>query len=146
LEKKGVSLEEIQYYNSKKIVLKRVLEEGKTRVKTGKVKMEDGELVHYIVVKKHTPGIVVEAKNNLLQTKFEDGPMRELTFGIDPSKSKSRGYSLTADEWKNRKGRIVYDNEVYYIQPGGGDAKLMIKKKSLTKKKKIKRKMSGLKL
>lgn len=146
LENKGLSLEDIQYYNSKKIILKRIMKEGKTSVETGKVKVEDGQLVHFIIIKKNTPGIVVETDENILTTKFEKEDMRELVFKVVPCKTKQNVYTITADEWKNREGRLVYDNQEYFIQPGGGDTKLMIRKKSLSKKKKIKRKVSGVKL
>jgi hypothetical protein len=148
IENANLSIKEIQFYNDQKVTLRRELESGKTQVESGKVKLENGKYIHYIYLQQYTPGICKEISPNALDLSFEKGSGRILTFGtpevmFGPSE---RPYQLQAIEWKDGIGKILYDNDYYYIQPRGSEAKLKIKKSVLNKIKVEKRTMKGLRI
>ncbi|MBW7847460.1 MAG: hypothetical protein H3C41_05165 [Bacteroidales bacterium] len=123
IESYGIDLPDIQFYNSKKIVLARDLSYEETKVASGKIRFENGRFIEKIIIKKRTPGVCENFDDRFLEISFEHGDNTKLKFILD---SKDY-YRLSAMEWKNRYGKIAYDTTVYYIQPGGEKALLKIK-------------------
>ena len=156
IEAANISLTKIQFYNDKEVTLKRELESGqKANVESGKVVFEDGKYIHYIKLKKNTPGICKEVFTDKIAVAFEEGSGRTLTFGENPHNTYSSGfYQIYALEWKeayswtsaSKIGRINYDNKEYYIQPEGSNARLKVMKNFLSKIEIETRKMKGLKV
>lgn len=146
LENNNVELKKIQYYIDKDVELKREMTSGDVKVTSGKVKLENGKYVHIIYLKKHTPGVCTSYTNSHLDISFEIGDDKVLTFSTPKSKSSYDAYQITADEWNSSYGKITYEGKEFYIQPGGSNAKLMIKKKVANKSEVKKRKMKGRKL
>lgn len=145
IENANIPLTELQYYNDRKVTLKRQLTSGTTEVKSGKVKLENGMYIHYIFLNPKTPGICKQIYDNKLGIAFESGSRNILAFGQSEEGS-SDPYQIFAIEWVNGIGRINYEGKDYYIQPEGGNAKLMIRKSVLNKIDVDKRRMKGLKI
>ena len=146
IEGSGISLKQIQYYNNMQVTLKRELTSGKTNVESGKVKLEDGRYIHYIYLKPNTPGVCKTIYDNKLSIAFEEGSNKTLAFGKGKDEKSNTPYQIFAIEWKNNVGKVNYEGNTFYIQPGGGQAKLMIKKSVLNKIDIEKRKMKGVRL
>lgn len=153
LEENSVPLNQLQFYVDRDVELRRELTSGNIQVSSGKVKFENGKYVHVILLKRNTPGVCTGIKNNKLDISFETGDGKFLTFGVTSNVSPETSYQLFAQEWinsgkgtGNEFGKITYDNQVYYIQPGGAKAKIMIRKSVVAKFEVKKRVMKGRKV
>ena len=139
LEKQGLDLEKIQYYNESKIILKRVVSSKESEVISGKVTMQNGQMIEEIEIKKNTPGIMVDSKENEIHIRFEPGNQKGnfLVFELQEYDF----YGL-----KDNKGRVNYHDAIYstkykLLPPG-----LQIEKKSSRAFSYDKRKAQGVKV
>jgi len=146
IESANISLNNIQYYNDRKVILRRELESGYTKVQSGKVKLENGRYINYIILGSKTPGICTNSFTDKLNIAFESGQGTSLTFGLSPETGNFSRYQIFALQWTGQIGKIEYDGETYYIQQKGSGAQLMIKKKVLNKIDVEKRRMKGVRI
>lgn len=148
LENADVSLQSIQYYSSKKLDIRKELETGKAKVKSGKVKLENGKYIQHIYLSNKTPGVCKTIGEGKLGIAFEQGEGKILNFGQTLSNGdKNPFYQINAIAWEKGAGKILYDGDYYYIQPSGSDAKLQIKRSALKNKTKVKaRSMKGIRV
>ncbi len=149
IEKKGLSLKNIQYYTDVDVTLKRELPSEQINVESGKVKEENGKLINFVYLSQYTPGVCDTIYNDkIMGIKFEQGQNKTLLFGKWPEEGEGKDtlYKIFALDWKNDTGKVIYDSTVFYIQPEGSQAKLMINKKVLNKIDVNKRRMKGVKL
>ncbi len=119
-----MSVDKVQFYNSKKIKLLRYLTYAETKVARGEIKYENGQYSEEIIIPKNTPGIVVGKEKNVLNVAFEDGKNRSLKFILN---DKNR-YQISADSWQQNYGKVVYDTLIYFIEPKSDKALLTVKK------------------
>lgn len=124
IQSDNIEIKEVQFYNSKKIMLQRNLSYEETRVAQGKIKFENGKFIELIIIKKNTPGVCENLGTNMLDVSFEAGENRKLRF----MKNTRSHYQITALEWKDKFGRVEYDTLNYYIAPGGDRALLKVEK------------------
>jgi hypothetical protein len=138
-----VDIGKVQFYNSKKIVLKRNLTYDETKVAKGKIRFENGEFSEEIIIPKNTPGVAVKEGRNYLNIAFERGNDRYLKF----LKNMDDHFQLSAKNWDyNGYGRITYDSLIYYIAPGGDKALLKVSKDNFTNSERRVRKVKGVKI
>lgn len=119
-------LQQIQFYVSEDIVLRREASDGVSTIESGKIKMVDGRKVEEVVIRKGTPGIFLfKPKEDRFAVSFESGNDNAyLMFGPNP---KVRGrYVLLASEWKRRQGTVSYDNRKFYTPTSSAYAALMV--------------------
>lgn len=127
-------LKEIQFYLSRDIVLSRDYTSGASRIESGKIKMVKGRKVEEVRIPKGTPGIAVfQPKRDKLAVSFESQNDQFLIFGPNPKKGSS--YVLLATEWKNRRGKVKYDDKQFYTTTESGLATLLV---DVKKSKKVK--------
>ncbi len=117
----------VQFYNSRKIVLKRNLSYAETKVARGEIKFENGQYVEEIIIPKNTPGVAVGTGRNFLNVAFENGRNRDLKF----VENGNNFYQLAPQSWDNNYGKVVYDTLVYFIEPGSDKALLKVKKDNI---------------
>jgi hypothetical protein len=129
VESYDLAIEDIQFYNSHKIVLERNLSYEDTKVASGKISFENGQYVERIIIKKRTPGVCESFDDNAIDVSFEQGENRQLKFVLNPKQR----YQVSALEWENKFGRISYDTTNYFILPGGEKAMLKVKKEDIFK-------------
>jgi hypothetical protein len=139
LRKHHVDLRKVQFYNSKKIVLKRDLTYEETKVARGTIKLENGHYVEEIIIPKLTPGVVEDSSRNNLQVAFEEGKNRGLSFVLNDKKK----YQISAQVWSKGFGKIAYDTLVYFIEPSSDKAMLKVKKDDIYNFQKKVRKVTG---
>tara|TARA_B100001093_G_scaffold408404_1_gene397236 strand:- start:662 stop:1180 length:519 start_codon:yes stop_codon:yes gene_type:complete len=139
LEKQELELEKIQYYNSKTIILKRVVSSNETEVLSGKVTLQNGQMIEEIEIKKNTPGIMVNSSLNEMHIKFEPGNQKGnfLVFEL----SSDKRFVL-----RNQKGKVNYHDAIYRSNGESAYAELLIKKKSSRAVTYNKRKAKGVKV
>lgn len=136
-------LEKIQFYADRDIVLRRDMHTGETKVTSGKVKIENGHYVNIITLKKNTPGVCTQVRNNAINVSFENGENKFLTFGKTKYAKSDDPYRILANEWVKEYGIINYEGDKYHLQPAGTEASIMIKTSVLKKYKVAERKMKG---
>jgi len=138
-----VDLGKVQFYNSKKIVLKRNLTYEETKVAEGKIRLENGKYMEEIIIPKNTPGILISEGKNYLNIAFERGRDRDLKF----LQNMDNYFQLSALNWDhNGYGRVKYDSSTYYILPSSSKALLQISKDVLYNSEKKTRKLKGIKI
>ena len=139
LEKQKLELNKIQYYNSKTIVLKRVVSSSETEVLSGTVTMQNGQMIEEIEIKKNTPGVLVKSTPNEMHVRFEPGDQKGnfLVFAL----AKNQKYTLLA-----KKNKVNYHEGVYRTTVAPPYSDLLIKKKSSGATTYKKRKAKGVKV
>lgn len=151
LEKNNVELGKIQYYNSEPIVLARQIKKEDINVVSGKVKLEQGQYIEEVIIKKNTPGVFTEKNDQVLFISFEDGAGKVIPFLKIEAQNSSYPpiYQVGSLEWKNSNGKkigiINYDNNKYSIVSGSA-SRLLINKSVLYKREKKSRVASGRKI
>lgn len=138
-------LKDIQFYLSKDIVLYRDYREGSSRIESGEIKIVKGRKVEEIRIPKGTPGVAVfQPKNDKLAVSFEDHNDRFLIFGPNPKRGSS--YVLLASEWKNKRGKVKYDDKQYFTTTESAIATLLVDMKQSKKVKVKTRSVKGRKV
>ncbi len=145
LQNARVDLKKVQFYVDRDIELKRQVNGRNATVSGGEIKLEDGNYIHVITLKKGTPGVVTRANRNSVDVTFEMGEGKYLTFG-EVKTNPNEPYSLYADSWLDGLGALKYNGSTYYILPSSAGAKLMVKKKAVGKTTTQKTYMSGRKV
>jgi hypothetical protein len=140
-----VSVDKLQFYIDRDVELRRVVSSRDTKVTSGKVRLVNGKYVNIIKLKKNTPGICTGFYTGSLNIAFESGDGQYLTFGVPNYTSPGSGnvYQILAQAWINSTGKVIYQGDTYYIQPGGTEAKLLIDKSVVDKFDVKKRTMHG---
>ena len=126
-------LKKIQFYLSDDVVIRRNLTEGSSEITSGTIKIVKGEKVEEVRIKRGTPGVFLfRAKEDNFAIGFDgSSDKRFLMFGPNP---KQRGsYVLLASEWKDRQGKVRYDDKFYYTDEGGTWANLLVDLKKVRK-------------
>ena len=139
LNDNNLEIEKVQYYNSKKIILRRSLSKEETQIAKGVIKLEDGNYFEEIIIPKQTKGIAVSTGSEFLKIAFETGDNRNLRFVINDDNY----YQISADSWKNDYGCINYDTTTYYVVPGSSNALLMVSKEYISNIEKKRRVLEG---
>lgn len=129
VESYDITLDQIQFYNSHKIVLYRNLSYEETKVASGKIRFENGEFIERVIIKKNTPGVCEGFTDQIIDVAFEQGENRQLKFVRD-SQDK---YRISALEWNNKEGKVAYDTTFFYISQGGEHALLKVKLEDIFK-------------
>ena len=125
IDQRELDLQKVQFYNSDKITLRRVLPHNEAVVAEDTIKFEDGQYIEEIIIKKETPGICEEASDFDLNISFEPGNNKTIAFSLNKL---DKTYELNVAKRGNEKGRIVYDSMVYVVQADKQLPKLMIEK------------------
>ena len=137
VENSGMQLKNIQFYNDRRLQLRRTVSSEEARLIGGKIRFIDGEYVSIAYLRRFTPGVCEEAPGNKLVIKFENGYDRKFTFECDqrdaftyfkvgPTKrpdmdKEHKLYSIVADNFEHvsgsrYSGKIKYDNLEYTLR------------------------------
>ncbi len=139
LNKNYLSIDKIQFYNSRKIILRRNLSYADTKVARGKINFENGQYVETIIIPKKTPGVAVSEGHNYINVAFENGKNRFLRF----VKNSGNEYQISASKWEQGYGKVKYDTLIYYIEPKSSKAILKVIKDNRYNLQKSTRRLKG---
>ncbi len=139
LDENQLEVEKVQFYNSKKIILKRSLSKEETQIAKGIIRLEDGNYFEEIIIPKKTKGVVVRNGSEFIKIAFETGDNRNLRFVLNDDNY----YQISADSWKNNYGCISYDTTTYYVIPGSSSTLLMVNKEYISNIEKNRRVLKG---
>ncbi len=147
LEVSDIPVTNLQFYNDKKIVLKRKLTSATTRIESGTVQLKDGEYIHFLILNKKTPGICKKTNDDELNIAFESGDGKFLKFKRIKGKDLSREYELILDGPNNSttSPKVIYDGMEYFVHQGK-DVRLMVERDDVSKVKVKKDRMKGVKI
>ncbi len=126
-------LEQIQFYLSEDIVLRRQVTEGSSEITRGEIRIVDGREVEQIVFRRGTPGVYLfSPKDNRFAISFEKGGSgRYLIFGPNP-KIDGR-YAIRGRDFDRRGGTVTYDGRTWRIDGRDALATLMVDLKRIRK-------------
>ncbi|RMF03403.1 MAG: hypothetical protein D6772_02180 [Bacteroidetes bacterium] len=119
-------LKRIQFYLSDDVVLYRELQNGKSEIVEGEIKVVDGRRRDQITFRRGTPGVLLfSPKQNRFAISFEDGGKdRYLMFG--PSPKVGNRYVLLAGDWNRQRGSLTYAGQKWFVNADDGFATLMV--------------------
>lgn len=141
-EGRNLSVKQVQYYNDRKIVLKREMrmEEMQPKISRGKLSIEDGKRIFYITIPKKTKGVCVkESGATGLDISFDEQDSQFLTF----YSANPEYYLLGANSnFIQHNSPVMYDGEVYKVIDGH-NARLLYRKQSKYKEKKEGHRVKG---
>lgn len=120
-----LDVERVQFYNSQKIVLTRVVPHDDARIVNGEIKLEDGQFVEEIIIKRNTPGACRLDEEAFLGVSFEQGDNKIISFVLSDV---SDYYEIEVIERGPGAGKIIYDSLLYNIDPNSEMAKLLVRK------------------
>lgn len=122
---KKLDVNKIQFYVSKKIVLKRVLPHNNAELASGEIHFEDGKLIDQIIIKKNTPGTCEFIDGGFMFMSFEEGNNKLLKFNQGGN---GKYYELFINQNPDKFRRVTYDTAEYIIQRGADYARLWVRK------------------
>lgn len=135
-------IKSIQFYLSEDIVLWRKLADEDTRIKNGKIRIEDDSEVEEVIIKKNTPGLVLFIpKRNNYAVSFDDDPEHYLMFGPNPKRRDQ--YVLLAKNWDRRRGKVSYGDQIYNTNSNSAFAGLLVDIKKAKKERYTSKTASG---
>jgi hypothetical protein len=119
-------LQKVQFYLSDDIVIRRNLVEGTSAITSGTIKIVKGEKVEEVRIKRGTPGTFLfrAGKNNFAVGFDAASDKRYLMFGANPRRQGS--YVLLASEWKDRFGKVRYDDRFYFADEQSAASGLLV--------------------
>ena len=126
------TMQRVQFYVSKDIVLQRDVGERETAIENGRIKMVNGRRVEEIIIPAGTPGVMMEMPGeDKLAISFEASSNDALLFG---SSSRQAGaFSLMAKDWEHRIGEVQYGDRMYRTTPESAGAILMVDVRKLNR-------------
>ncbi|MDE3235350.1 MAG: hypothetical protein KGO81_05290 [Bacteroidota bacterium] len=147
IERAGVSLNKLQFFIDRDVLLKREITKEEAQVAKGNIQIENGKYIDLIRLHRNTPGICTGTFPDKVLVSFEQGDNKFLTFGKTKYATGTDPYRILAFDWlKDGEGTIRYEGKTYHIV-NGTDAGIQIKSKFLRKADEVKeRNMNGVKV
>jgi len=140
IEKAGIDIKKVQFYNSEEIVLARQLSKEELKVAEGKVRIENGKSIEEIVIPANTPGVCELNDEKTLKVSFDTGNGKSIPFLVERKGdmvTTESYFKIGAKTWKRTSqgrqvGQVDYQGQIYSLVRGA-DSRLMIDKSVLNK-------------
>lgn len=140
IEKAGVDVSQVQFYNSEEIVLARQISQEEIKVAEGKVRIENGRNIEEIIIPANTPGICELKDEKTLKISFDAGDGKTIPFLVERKGDMvvpNSYFKIGAKEWQRtdrgtKVGKLDYQGNVYTIVRGA-ESRLMIDKAVLNR-------------
>ncbi len=124
-------IKQIQFYTSGDIVLVRGTKENDKDTYNHTLTVTQGKRVEEVDIPKGTPGLAEIVNDHSIKVSFENGSGKSITFGVKMNSDST--YKFIAEEWKDDKGKILYDGRTFFALKGAENVQLLFKLKSLDK-------------
>jgi len=153
IEKAGVDIKQVQFYNSEEIALARQLNKEELNVAEGKVRIKNGKHIEEIIIPANTPGICELNDEKTLKVSFDTGDGKTIPFLVERKGDvvlSSSYFRIGAKKWvrttRGKKvGKLDYEGKIYNLVRGA-DSRLMIDKSVLNRVKRDTHVAKGRKL
>ena len=126
-------LKKIQFYLSNDLVISRALTGGSSEIISGSIKMVKGEKVEEVRIPQGTPGVFLFRSDKDHFAIGFDGASDERYLMFGPNPKQRCAYVLLATEWKDRQGKVRFDDKFYFTNPDGAWANLMVDLRKIKK-------------
>ena len=153
VEEQKIKLENIQFYTSKKIILQRISSSESVIEDTAKLKETRQITLDRIKIKRNTKTVCSVNAGSTMEMIFEKGTKSTLFFALSDTADIDSRFKISALNWKNGIGEIVYDSTTYYLQaknyffqPNCKESCLKVKRRFMYKLDINKRKLKGVKV
>lgn len=122
LESAGITLDKVQFYNDKMLVIKREgVDPNDIGVTSeGKISIQNGKSVHTITIRPFTPGVSLSSDSGSINVSWDDSQQDE--EGIPFVLTGNQYYLSTTQDLK-----LMYKGHLYDVQSGTG-ARLFVNK------------------
>ena len=134
-------LQQIQFYLSEDIVLRREYAGGASEIVAGEITVIEGREMDEVVIPRGTPGVFLfSPKRNRFAISFdEEGDY--LMFGPNPKMGNR--YALLASRWRRNEGVVTYGGRKYRVDARSAYATLMVDLKRVQRNSSSSRVASG---
>ena len=140
IEKAGVDIKQVQFYNSEEILLARQLNKGELKVAEGKVRIENGQSIEEIIIPANTPGICELNDEKTLKVSFDKGDGKSIPFLVERKGdivTSGSYFKIGAKQWVRTSrgeqvGKVDYQGQIYNLVRGA-NSRLMIDKSVMNK-------------
>jgi hypothetical protein len=124
LEKAGIPLRQLQFYNSEEIVLEREISQEELGVDKSRVKIENGKKVEKIIIPDYSIGICELHDSRAMKVSFDkDNIIVFLAERKDGVVTEGSHFKIAAKEWVttergNKEGKLDYEGKVFTLVRG----------------------------
>lgn len=140
IEKAGIDIKAVQFYNSEEIILARQLSKGELKVAEGKVRIENGKSIEEIIIPANTPGICELNDEKTLKVSFDTGDGKSIPFLVERKGdmvTTGSYFKVGAKKWERTSsgqqiGKVDYQGQIYTLVRGA-NSRLMIDKSVMNK-------------
>lgn len=122
-------IKRLQFYVSDKIILHRIVTADDREILRGKLILSSGKTVEEVVVKKGTPGIAVDVKDDAIDVSFEEGTFLPFARNTELFPEK---YFLAVTKSDSGPPTIQFDGRTYTVMDKSERAYLLISMEALT--------------
>lgn len=122
-------IKHLQFYVSDTITLHRIVTADEKQILRGKLILSSGKTVEEVLVKKGTPGIAVDVRDEALDVSFEEGTY--LTFARDTALFPEK-YRLAVAKSDSGPPTVQFDGRTYTVMHKSDNAYLLISMEALT--------------
>jgi len=145
LESSNINLNQVQFYVDQELVLSRNMGVQKVEVKSGLVKLKNGQYINEVIIPAYTPGVCSGIDNDKLMVSFEKG---NSTLAFGPGSGYTfNDFVLYGTEWKNGTAAVNYNSSKFRASCGScsdvASVTLLIKKKVFEKMDRKSRTLKG---
>jgi len=154
VEGQGIELEDIQFYNSRSIVLWRLLTDSVIIIDTSNLKQLRNLEYRKIKIRRNTPCICKKSSENLIEVIFSQDDSSTFKFALTDTSIVKPRYKIGAFEWDEENvGSIVYNDTVFFLkkrrwffQPNYKESSLKVKRRIKYKYSRKTTKLKGVKI
>jgi len=154
VESQGIELEDIQFYNSRPIVLKRLLTDSVIIIDTSNLKQLRNLEYRKIKIKRNTPCICTKSSEGVIEVIFSPEDSSTFKFVLTDTSVVKPRYKIGAFEWDDEGvGSIAYNDTVfflkkrkYFFQPNYKESSLKVKRRFKYKFSRRTTKLKGVKI
>lgn len=122
-------IKHLQFYVSNTITLHRIVTADDKQILRGKLILSSGKTVEEVLVKKGTPGVAVDVKDDAIDVSFEEGTY--LTFARDTELFPEK-YRLAVTKSDSGPPTVQFDGRTYTVMHKSEQAYLLISMEALT--------------
>lgn len=130
-------MQNLQYYNSRRIVMYRELAGADQYVAQGRLVTRNGRHFDEVIIEQETPGVVTNVGEHWVSVDF--GQNSEFIFGTpkpgtyNPRDLRSQQYRLWGYGWQGNKGKIRYGDKVYNLVGSSANSALLVNRDVVSK-------------
>ena len=126
---RGAQLNDLQYFVSNRVLLRRKVKSGNGAVRRGKLMVRKGKLVEEVVVRRNTPGVVVDSGPGWIAVSFAKGTAFVFEHEDDPTRGTETGVYRLRQRHRDGHNLVEFGGTEYRVLGAGRWASLQVKRR-----------------